>query len=105
MGKFSNQPGLDRLDSRTWQTSKIMIYVLDDDVASWAHFDEVVVPVGFKTDGASIPRGFWWLIGSPFTGKYLRAALVHDYLYSVQITDRGVADRIMERGMRDDGVC
>ena len=37
------------------------------------------VPSGTVTDGASIPRVFWSIIGSPFTGKYLRAAVIHDH--------------------------
>ena len=35
-------------------------------------------PVNLRTDGASIPRAFWTLVGSPYTGLYRRAALVHD---------------------------
>ena len=37
------------------------------------------VAAGFETDGASIPRALWTILGSPFTGKYLPAAVVHDY--------------------------
>lgn len=36
------------------------------------------VPVGFETNGASIPR-FLWAIFPPF-GRYARAAVLHDYL-------------------------
>jgi hypothetical protein len=35
-------------------------------------------PAGYATDGTSIPRALWTLIGSPFTGDYRRAAIVHD---------------------------
>jgi len=35
-------------------------------------------PAGAVVDGASIPRAFWTLVGSPFTGRYRRAAVVHD---------------------------
>lgn len=37
------------------------------------------VPAGAVVNGASIPRGFWSLVGSPFTGNYRRASVVHDY--------------------------
>lgn len=37
------------------------------------------VPKGFISDGASIPRAFWSVIGSPFSGKYRVAAVLHDY--------------------------
>lgn len=31
-----------------------------------------------KVDGASIPRALWTLVGSPYTGDYRRASIVHD---------------------------
>jgi hypothetical protein len=37
------------------------------------------VPAGFVSDGASIPRALWSIIGSPLTGKYRNAAIIHDY--------------------------
>lgn len=40
----------------------------------------VVVPVGFESDGASVPRIMWPIIGPPMRGRYLTAAIVHDYL-------------------------
>ncbi|HYC59446.1 MAG TPA: DUF1353 domain-containing protein [Thermoanaerobaculia bacterium] len=38
-----------------------------------------MVPKGTKIDGASIPRAFWTVVGSPFTGDYRRASVVHDH--------------------------
>ncbi len=40
----------------------------------------VDVPRGFVTDGASIPRLLWPLIGHPLSGEFLQAAIVHDLL-------------------------
>jgi len=40
------------------------------------HWD---VPPGTVTNGASIPAWLWTPVGSPFIGKYRRAAVVHDY--------------------------
>lgn len=37
------------------------------------------VPAGTVVNGASIPRAFWSLVGSPFTGNYRRASVVHDH--------------------------
>ena len=37
------------------------------------------VPAGATIDGASIPQALWSLAGSPFTGNYRRASVVHDY--------------------------
>lgn len=40
---------------------------------------DVVVPKGYETNGADIPRLFWsWV--PPFKPKYLPAVVVHDYL-------------------------
>jgi hypothetical protein len=40
----------------------------------------VIVPRGFETDYASIPRAFWVILAP--TGKHTYAAVVHDYLYA-----------------------
>lgn len=36
------------------------------------------VPAGMDVDGATIPRTLWSSVGSPYTGNYRRAAIVHD---------------------------
>ncbi|WP_459555411.1 DUF1353 domain-containing protein [Lacunimicrobium album] len=41
---------------------------------------EVRVPARFLTDGASIPRLLWPIVGHPFQGEFLQAAVVHDLL-------------------------
>lgn len=35
-------------------------------------------PLDAVVDGASIPRALWSLVGSPYTGDYRRASIVHD---------------------------
>lgn len=45
-------------------------------------YDEIVIPKGFETNGADIPRIFW-IIVPPFKPKYLPAVLVHDYLIKI----------------------
>ena len=42
----------------------------------------LVIPRGFATDGASIPRALWRVCGTPLDVPRLYAAIVHDYLYS-----------------------
>ena len=39
---------------------------------------ELIVPKGFITDFASIPRGLRWLL--PKRGRYAYAAVLHDYV-------------------------
>jgi len=47
---------------------------------------------GYKTDGASIPRIFWTLGGSPFSGDTLSCAIAHDIWYESELYSRTVAD-------------
>jgi hypothetical protein len=59
---------------------------------------------GFITDGASIPRALWSIVGSPFTGKYLGAAVVHDvgcdsHKYSWQVTHKIFYDAMLDSGV------
>ncbi|SFU87941.1 Protein of unknown function [Polaromonas sp. YR568] len=64
-------------------------------------FKEVVVPTGFVTDLASIPRLFWSVLRPD--GDYAYAAIVHDYLYWEQSPSipRSDADEIFRLAMKD----
>lgn len=62
----------------------------------------IVVPKGFVTDFASVPRPFWALI--PTDGEYVTAAVVHDWLYWNQATTREVADQALKDCMVELGV-
>jgi len=42
-------------------------------------YKDVVVPQGYKTNGANIPRALWCIV-PPFKPKYLKAVVLHDYL-------------------------
>lgn len=41
----------------------------------------LVIPAGFESDGASIPRPLWSLVGMYPDGLIRAAALVHDFIY------------------------
>lgn len=75
-------------------------YVLTGDVEVSGH----VVPNGFQTNGASIPRPFWFIVGSPYAPEVIHAALVHDWLYLCHAVDRTTADDIFYERMIADGV-
>jgi hypothetical protein len=66
-------------------------------------YADIVVPAGFETDGASVPKALRWF-ASPFTGKYTRAALVHDWLYCTEVVSKQIADNIFYNIMKEDGV-
>ena len=46
-------------------------------------YKDVIVPVGYKTNGADIPR-ILWSIFPPNRSTYLPAVIVHDYLCSLK---------------------
>lgn len=60
------------------------------------------VPKGFRTDFASIPRSFKWLI-SP-VGLHGKAAVLHDYLCEYGYMTRKEADEIFLEAMKVLGV-
>jgi hypothetical protein len=62
------------------------------------------VPVEARTDGASIPRALWTLIGGPFEGKYRKIAVVHDYYCSTRTASWRDVHRVFYNGMRASGV-
>jgi hypothetical protein len=63
-------------------------------------------PTGSQIDGASIPRALWTLVGSPYTGNYRRASIVHDVACVKAGNDyqqRLLADRMFFRACRAGG--
>lgn len=67
----------------------------------------VVIPKGTLTDGASIPKIFWGLLGPH--GPYFLAAFLHDYAYSAAGQKalkwtRYMADIAFDDAMYKDGI-
>lgn len=62
----------------------------------------IIVPRGFVTDLTSVPRFFWAMF--PSTGKYMSAAILHDYLYYDQRCGKESADEIFDIEMKAFGV-
>ncbi|MDR1995121.1 DUF1353 domain-containing protein [Azonexus sp.] len=104
--------------------SKLNVELIDDDNSLWrltwplVYYSDIagliVVPVGFETDFASVPRlPVVWLAAGDTARQ---AATVHDYLYSlngVALADgqvqptrvsRQVADAVFEEAMAVSGV-
>jgi Protein of unknown function (DUF1353) len=63
-------------------------------------------PAGSVVDGASIPRALWTIVGSPYTGDYRRASVVHDVACDEAGGDkkkRRAADRMFFHACRAGG--
>jgi len=80
------------IEYKMWETEEEVIYWSRDRI-------KYTVPKGFKTDGASIPKLFWSLIGSPVRGKYVNAALIHDWFYYTGEVTRKRADALFHEAM------
>lgn len=79
-----------------WMLWQPLTYSIKDSGVS------ITVPAGFVTDLVSTPRAVWSLI--PPTGRYQRAAIIHDWLYWMQPCTRVQSDQIMVLAMEELGV-
>ena len=89
-----------QFDDRNWIVVEPYVYV----TTLISPGTRIVVPAGFVTDGASVPRVFWRIV-PPF-GLHFNAAVVHDWLYRNrphQLT-KGAADAVFSEIMARDGV-
>ena len=63
-----------------------------------------VAPAGSVTDGASLPRYLWSLMGGPFEGQYRNASVLHDAAYEKHNRPWQDCDRMFYYAMRCSGV-
>ena len=63
-----------------------------------------VAPAGSIIDGASIPRFFWRIIGSPFVGLYVRASVIHDVYCKTKSKPSKAVHKMFREAMLADGV-
>jgi len=70
------------------------------------YYREMVVPVGFESDGASVPRFCWRLVFPPGDPLALRAAFLHDFIYRTHPAGwtRAQADALFRDVLIADGV-
>jgi hypothetical protein len=70
-GSFSGNPKTEWIEDLNYKLLEEFSYT-DKAGKTWIASKDSVV------NGASIPRAFWTIIGSPTTGKYRNASIVHD---------------------------
>lgn len=102
MGTFNGKVAITPIPKdNIWITEETFSYIFEDMAIS------ITIHEGFKTDGASIPRFLWRILGHPFEPRVARAAVVHDFLYSkyCQLNmDRKKVDREFNKILKQDGV-
>jgi hypothetical protein len=95
MARFIEIPSLDLHGAKQWKLEERLVYESD-------LMGIVIVPAGFITDLASIPRVFQTLV--PKIGKHRLPAIVHDYLVTLDNLDRKMADKVFLEAMKVCGV-
>ena len=79
------------------------VAILNDDLCYQSDIaGDSIVPVGFASDGASVPR-IMWSIYPPF-GKYLEAAIVHDWFCVNRSVSSVTAAKVFREAMAVCGV-
>ena len=96
MAGFSTYLDIKILGDQYFEVVTPLIYIRDKEIIS--------VNPGFDFDGASVPQVLWSFGLSPMTGGYQRAACLHDAMYSAEIFDREVCDKIFLEAMKSDNV-
>ncbi|UAK32222.1 DUF1353 domain-containing protein [Nocardia asteroides] len=87
-------PIVEELDAGFWRVTEPLVYR--------GATEEFVIPAGFRTDFASVPRALVWLI--PRYGVYTRAAILHDYLLNSTAVSVADADGVFRRSLHELGV-
>lgn len=87
------------LNGDKWALKEPLVYEFTDDADRTQIY---VVPAGFVTDLASIPRILRPIF--PVNDEHRPAAALHDYLYASGEVPRNYADRLFLVAMRDIGV-
>ena len=91
MPGFIDKLIVSKVSGRLWEVEKDFTYVIGKK-------NFVKVPKGFITDLASIPRVFWSIF--PPDGNYTQAAVLHDYLYQMNLFIRKECDGIFLQAMK-----
>lgn len=98
MGRYEGSlAAIWNMDGRSMQLTDQFAFI-DCRELRWA------VPGGARIDGASIPQFLWSITGSPYTGKYRDASVVHDFYCSVRSRPSDATHRMFHEAMIVSGV-
>lgn len=81
-------------DGNNWALRRELQY----DVGYLGSDESIIVPEGFVTDFATIPRFLWFIY--PRWGKYGNASVIHDYIYFKKMYSRKRCDEIFLEAMK-----
>ena len=100
MSNFTDPLEVRKLKDDKWQLLRHLQYH-----AGTKESGEVyTVAKGYISDGATIPRAFWGIVGHPMD-DYAAAAFLHDMFYSTGIVTKAKADNLFLEAMGVLGVA
>lgn len=101
MNKFTSDLIVKSYSETDWQLTEKFYFYFEEN----GKRINIIVPKDFITDFASVPRILWSIF--PPTGRYTKAAVLHDYLYSNRATiliNRKQCDKMFLKAMEVLGV-
>jgi hypothetical protein len=96
MKQFNGYVILKELDNGFWK--------LQDDFSYENDCIKATVKSGFTTDGASIPKVLWGIVGNPLEDDLLKPAIIHDGLYALMQLPRPTCDKLLKDMLLFNGV-
>lgn len=93
MSSFTEPLIVELVGNNEWRVYKEFTYIREP----YPDGPKIIVPAGFNTDFASVPRIFWIFI-SP-VDRHGKAAVLHDYMYRTEMFPRHICDYIFKEAM------
>ena len=90
---FATPLRVEKIGKNTWELLTPLVY---------KGSEIIVVPQGFKTDFASVPRPAWWFC-APAAGNHAKPAVLHDFLCETS-SDQKRTDNLFLEAMKANGV-
>jgi hypothetical protein len=97
MKAFNGEVVLEELDGSFWRLQNDFSYENDN--------VKITVKSGFITDGASIPRWLWSIVGNPLESDLLKPAIIHDGLYAIMKLTRLESDKLLKEMLLFNGTA
>ncbi len=90
MSSFTKNLSIEPISKDIWRVNKAFEYHVGYENST----QRIKIPAGYLTDGISIPRFCWVIVGHPLSGEAVQASVIHDFLYQYGLYDQKRSDDI-----------
>lgn len=97
-GRYEGKIQADWTDGDRIMILSLPITFIDKNGEHWP------VPAGAHIDGASIPRFLWSITGAPYSGRYRKASVIHDWYCSIRTRTSDATHTMFYEAMLVSGV-